>query len=153
MSTKEERRPGANELGIEATPREPEWLDARKFVAWLRENGLTHPERQLGPNGARNIIRWTATGGAVNVDTADRTLLALDRSVSELPDSLWCGEPQWGAEGARPRRSASYYASVRSEVVRARLEGVPQSVLMERYGVSRGWVLKWTKRAKELEKD
>jgi len=98
------------------SPETAEWIDGPRFVAWLREHGLTSPSRQLGGSLARRVRDWEH-GSAANVHTADQALVKLGLVLSEVPDDFWIESPKRrGGQGQRiPERT-------QAEIVRRAIE-------------------------------
>lgn len=68
-----------------------DWLDGPKLVAWMEENGLDCPKRQLGAYEYR-VRRWKQ-GSAASVWVADDVLTTIGCCLGELPDDLYREPP------------------------------------------------------------
>lgn len=115
---------------------EREWLDGPALAAWILER---HPE---GPNGSgwddrrRRAVRRWRRGARASLDAADRMLIYLGRSLSELPEETWTTPPPrpWSPETPRDRRT---------EAVLLLRRGIGSAALARCYGVSARAIRHW----------
>lgn len=88
-----------------------DWLDGPRFYAWLRENGLTALDRQLG-HSARRVRDWR-DGAVANVYAADRVLVKVGLHLNDVPEDLYREPPD-----RTTRKAKRCTAAERQEILR-----------------------------------
>lgn len=115
------------------------WLDGRKLVAWLTDNGLAG-RSCYGPAWARRLNEWEG-GSLASVWKADELLVLLGLHLSEIPEDYWVTGPNPGRRG--------WPKEVRQAVLREYEAGESCRVLRDKYGPSTDTIKHWAgKRAR-----